>query len=200
MAGSCPLIDHRLLHLDADQQMQWLAGPGGPPGTCGAVLSVVDLLDFPRCPQRALRMHQAHALVQQAAGREEELTMALLVEWHAAACPGGRMRNEPWAYAKGGDERYSLDNDLLDQRLRALDKQPPLARCLRAYLDILFFQPFTDGNSRVARLTFHFLASRNGLSFRTACPLFRLSLPAGHLGAYTLFQQLAHRCVLLPEL
>ena len=139
-------------------------------------------------------MRAAHAQVEKSLPRET-LTLAVLTEWHSVACPRAGLRHAPWAFAKGGAERYSLDNDLLDQRLQVLGDQPPLARALRAYLDILFFHPYDDGNSRAARLAFHFFLGRDGPDLRIADPLFRLAIPAGQVRAYTLFQDLAHRCL-----
>ena len=173
--------------------MEWQSLKARTPQSCQAVVAAIDQLDL--CPQRADRMHHAHRQVEEEQG-QRTLTLAMLTKWHATACPDDGPREEPWAWAKGGGERYSLDNDLLDRRLQSLGQ--PFASCLRAYLDILFFHPFSDGNSRAARLAFHFLASRDGLQFRIADPLFRLSLPAGSLPSYRLFQNLARRCLGTP--
>lgn len=128
------------------------------------------------------------------------LDLALLTRWQKVACPQARLRTEPWAYAKGGAERYSLDHDGLEQRLATPPGDvSPLQRSLRAYLDLLFFHPFSDGNSRAARLAFHFLSARGGLEFRLVDPLFRLSLPAGNVRAYQLFAQLAARLLAGPR-
>ena len=123
------------------------------------------------------------------------LNFSLLAEWHKLACPGEEVRAEAWAFAKGGTERYSLNNELLDQRLQALESERPLVRAVRAYLDILFFHPFTDGNSRAARLAFHYFSTVDGMRFRNLDQLFRLSIPAGNARGYRLFWELALRLV-----
>ncbi|MFI9588541.1 Fic family protein [Streptomyces sp. NPDC052236] len=62
------------------------------------------------------------------------------------------------AFAKGGRERYALTPHPqwdFEQCLRdSADLRVPLAsRAARAYLDVAFFHPFTDGNARLAMLT-----------------------------------------------
>lgn len=192
--------DHRLLHLQADGLTPWLDLPSAVPSHPASVpsnllpafLRAVDGLDRPRDRERARRMKAAHALVQDEVG-ESRIGLDALARWHGVACPGEGLRTGAWAFAKGGAERYSGDPQGLQKRFLWLGEAPPLPRALRTYLDILFFHPFTDGNSRAARLAFHYLSALGGLEFRTVDPLFRLSLPAGNVRAYTLFQDLAGR-------
>lgn len=190
-----PAPDHRLLHLQAEALTSWpeatVVSSSARPSTQPFDRSV-ELLDRPRCAERAARMKASHALVA------EDLTTArldltLLERWQRTACPEARRRTEAWAFAKGGAERYSLDDDELERRISGLSSLNALSGCLRLYLDLLFFHPFSDGNSRIARLAFHFLSARSGLKFRAVDPLFRLSLPAGDVRAYRLFGRLAVR-------
>ncbi|MGI5281674.1 Fic family protein [Streptomyces rochei] len=72
------------------------------------------------------------------------------------------------AFAKGGRERYGLapDTQALFEHCLSESVQPNLplpSRAARAYLDILFFHPFEDGNARAAMLALAFvLGSKRG--------------------------------------
>lgn len=129
-----------------------------------------------------------------AAGRSgATLDLALLAELHRLAVPESRFRTTD-AFAKGGRERYGYSDDLLprlDERLRRVHAWPPLHAALAAWLDVLFFHPFEDGNSRAGRLAFHFHAARGGLGFRTLAPIFTLPVPAGSERAYRTLLRIA---------
>lgn len=185
--------DHRLGHLEADQELDWnTEALSSISASCRASWACVEAMDGPRCDRRAERMREALARAEADALTDgTHLSSQCLKYWHQLAVPEAGTRAEAWAFAKGGAERYSLDNGLLGHRLQAWSLDRTLSGALRAYLDVLFFHPFTDGNSRAARLAFHFLATRHGLEFTTLEPLFRLSIPAGNQRAYRLFQQLA---------
>jgi Fic family protein len=47
----------------------------------------------------------------------------------------------------------------------------PVERALKLYLDILFFHPFRDGNSRVARIAMEYVLRRNELALTDVEPI-----------------------------
>ena len=179
------------------EDMAWPRVSARGSGSCQASWRAVESLDQPRCPKRAEAMRRALGLVE-AELSDISLTLDRLSLWHSTAGPGSAIRRQGWAFAKGGEERYSLDNATLNQRLLDLVSGSPLERSLRAYLDILFFHPFLDGNSRMARLAFHHFACLDGLDFTGVDSLFRLSIPAGNRKAYRLFSELAQSCLTEP--
>ena len=188
-------VDHRLSHLALADTFGWpTEQQGGVSSPCHTSWKAVEVLDEPKCSERAAAMRAGLSRVELELS-ESPLTLERLADWHSVAVPNVGMRTDGWAFAKGGKEKYSLDNSLLDQRLRALTQEAPLTRCLKAYLDILFFHPFKDGNSRAARLAFHYFACLDGLEFRLLDPLFRLSIPAGNEKAYSLFCKLSENCL-----
>lgn len=186
--------DHRLSHMMVVEDMAWPRVSVRSIGSCQASWRAVEALDQPRCSHRAEAMRRALDLVE-AGVSDASITLHRLIQWHSKAVPGSGLRTQGWAFAKGGEEKYSLDNTTLDERLVALTSASPLERSLRAYLDILFFHPFLDGNSRVARLAFHHFACLDGLEFTALDSLFRLSIPAGNRKAYGLFSKLAQSCL-----
>lgn len=89
----------------------------------------------------------------------------------------------PWApfretdaHAKAGRERYGLTAttraDFAACLREATDPQiPPAARAARAYLDVAFFHPFTDGNARAALLTLVHVLAREDIVLPEVGPL-----------------------------
>ncbi|CAL9324968.1 Fic family protein [Streptomyces sp. SudanB91_2054] len=80
------------------------------------------------------------------------------------------------AFAKGGRERYGLapDTQALFEHCLSESVQPNLplpSRAARAYLDILFFHPFEDGNARAAMLALAFVLAREGVHLDQVHPL-----------------------------
>lgn len=80
------------------------------------------------------------------------------------------------AFAKGGRERYGLAPDTRERFERCLSEsaQPDLAlpsRAARAYLDVLFFHPFDDGNARAAMLALAFVLAREAVPLDQVHPL-----------------------------
>lgn len=146
-------------------------------------------------PPEDPRLGPALAACLQAARDGLTLDLGRLADLQRLALPDSRFR-EVDAFAKGGRERYGYREDLLpllDERLRRVHGWPPLLAALAAYLDLLFFHPFADGNARAGRLAFHFHAARGGLSFRTLGPLFTLPIPAGSERAYRTLLRIAAR-------
>ncbi|MFI6449751.1 Fic family protein [Kitasatospora sp. NPDC050543] len=118
-----------------------------------------------RDPIRAERLLAAHALARADAACRAPLNFALLAGWQRevfgeAEAPF-RVND---AYAKAGRERYGLTPRTQADFAFCLRETtgpdiPLAARAARAYLDVAFFHPFTDGNARAALLTLvHILA------------------------------------------
>ncbi|MGW2846313.1 Fic family protein [Streptomyces sp. NPDC001274] len=130
-----------------------------------------------RDPIRAERLLAAHALAREDAARRSPLNFALLAGWQreVLAAPGTPFRVGD-AYAKAGRERYGLTPRTqadFDGCLReTTDPDIPLAaRAARAYLDVAFFHPFTDGNARAALLTLVHVLAREDVVLPEVGPL-----------------------------
>ncbi|MEV4298689.1 Fic family protein [Microbispora rosea] len=130
-----------------------------------------------RDPDRAERLLSALALVYADAAQESPLTFGLIAEWQrlvlgVATAPF----RDGYAYAKGGRERYGLtphtQTDFARHLLESADSGVPLpARAARAYLDVIFFHPFADGNARAALLTLAFVLRRERVMLDHVGPL-----------------------------
>ncbi|MFJ9850187.1 Fic family protein [Streptomyces sp. NPDC101150] len=126
---------------------------------------------------RAERLLSAHALAGADAARRAPLDFALLAGWQrevlGEATAPFRTGN---AYAKAGRERYGLtprtQADFAACLREATDPGIPLAaRAARAYLDVAFFHPFTDGNARAALLTLVHILAREDIVLPEVGPL-----------------------------
>ena len=60
-------------------------------------------------------------------------------------------------------------------------------RAARAYLDVCFFHPFDDGNSRMARLLLDFVLTRDGMCLSQCEPLFNLPRPVDDMKGHAVF-------------
>lgn len=130
-----------------------------------------------RDPIRAERLLAAYALAREDAARRTLLDFALLAGWQREVLAATRV---PFrvsdAYAKAGRERYGLTPRTqadFDSCLReTTDPDIPLAaRAARAYLDVAFFHPFTDGNARAALLILVHVLAREDIVLPEVGPL-----------------------------
>ncbi|MFJ4897002.1 MULTISPECIES: Fic family protein [unclassified Streptomyces] len=130
-----------------------------------------------RDPIRAERLLAAYALAREDATRRAPLDFALLAGWQCEVLAGTRA---PFrvsdAYAKAGRERYGLtpntQADFGSRLNETTDPNIPLAaRAARAYLDVAFFHPFTDGNARAALLTLVHVLAREDIVLPEVGPL-----------------------------
>lgn len=195
---SSGLTDALERHLRADQLTDWSKVKSPSPTSiaiCQSYSGVIEQLDLPRCGDRARGMALAVQAIIDHREDTHVLNLQLLTTLHSLAVPQGRLREQEMAFAKSGQERYSHRPKLLDQRLRLYSHNIRLASALRAYLDLCFFHPYSDGNARAARLAFTWYACRAQLSFKSLGPLFALSIPAGNLRAYELFISIANRVI-----
>ncbi|MBB6395609.1 hypothetical protein BKA00_002523 [Actinomadura coerulea] len=123
----------------------------------------------------------ALARVRDDARRGLDPSFERLAAWQAVVLGHGpvEFRTGP-ARAKAGRERYGLDHRT-QPRFRAClaqstDPSVPLpARVARAYLDVLFFHPFDDGNGRAAMLMLYFLLLRDSVVIDQAAPMLVVS-------------------------
>ncbi|MGV9316500.1 Fic family protein [Streptomyces sp. NPDC003691] len=155
-----------------------------------------------RDPVRAERLLAAHALAREDAVRRPPLDFTVLAGWQCEvlAAPEAPFRASD-AYAKGGRERYGLTSRTqadFDACLReTTDPAVPLAaRAARAYLDVAFFHPFTDGNARAALLTLVHVLDREDIVLPEVGPLQTTRYaddPAGAAGLASLIGVLNRR-------
>jgi hypothetical protein len=146
-----------------------------------------------RDPVRAARMCTALAACRASAQRGEPLTYERLASWQTLVlgdAQGGAFRTTD-AYAKSGRERYPIAADTCARFAAALSQAneaspTPTVRAARAYLDVCFFHPFSDGNARAARLALDHVLTSAGMALHAAEPLFVVSRPGDdRFGAYT---------------
>mmetsp|Transcript_29049 Transcript_29049/g.68455 ORF Transcript_29049/g.68455 Transcript_29049/m.68455 type:complete len:536 (+) Transcript_29049:29-1636(+) len=147
-------------------------------------LLFINSVDASRDASRADNLRHALSQCRKDAAAGDALKFAHLQIWQKYLVPstsyraaeGGVFRKHD-AYAKRGRECYPIDRgtedrfkELLEQ---ANDESKPLAlRAARAYLDVCFFHPFDDANSRMARLVFDFILTRAGVVLQTVDPVF----------------------------
>jgi Fic/DOC family len=134
--------------------------PGGPVrGRRDGLAHWIGSAERARGPLRAQRLHSAYAQVRKDARDGGPLSFPLLAAWQRAVlgAPSAPFRSGP-AFAKGGRERYSLAPGTQGRFGTCLAESadaglPVAARAARAYLDVCFFHPFSDGNARSALIT-----------------------------------------------
>jgi len=145
-----------------------------------------------RSEHRAQCMKQALLTVREDAKKKVPLSFPLLAKWQQIVLQKGdetntensierplTFRKDP-AFAKGGRERYGITletPEMFEQCLvQAQHVSRPYvsvsARAARAYLDVLFFHPFYDGNGRCAELVLDFVLSLENNLLKQAAPLF----------------------------
>lgn len=130
-----------------------------------------------RDPVRAERLLSAHTLARADAARRAPLDFARLADWQRVVLGAAKAPFRTGdAYAKAGSERYGLTRRTQDDfgacLREATDLRVPLAaRAARAYLDVAFFHPFTDGNARAALLTLVHVLAREDIVLPEVGPL-----------------------------
>lgn len=141
----------------------------------------------PRDLARFERLTLALALARSDARAGRRLSFSRLASWQRLLLGA---QSVPFrvtdAFAKHGRERYGL-NSFSQQGFAAClrDANDVLVsrslRAARAYLDVLFFHPFADGNARAATLTLDFILAREGIVLAQVAPLFVVSRRADDL-------------------
>lgn len=151
---------------------------------------VADILAFDAAIDRARAdgLLAALDLARADAARGAALDFELMRRWQRHILGTGQelpeFRTLP-AFAKAGRERYGIDADTRGRFDRCLAQSRPgyadlplSARAARAYLDVCFFHPFDDGNSRAALLALVFVLAREGAVLDDVCEVRRWPIPA----------------------
>jgi len=157
--------------------------------------------DRPGSTKRADAMKRALVRARYGAKKELKLDVALLKEWLELALVSSdvAVRTKD-AVSKDEGERYGTPKDLEGRLQQALDEATAegtaaISRAARVYLDLTFLSPFTDGNARVARLTFDHVLARDGLALHDATPVFSVRRWAHDTGEAWRFQRELVACV-----
>ncbi|MGW3668432.1 Fic family protein [Streptomyces sp. NPDC005141] len=191
--------------LRVRREAEWHRAPaletGGPPARDGFRAWCAGPVHR-RDPGRAERLLRAYTLARADAARRAPLGFALPAGWQREVLG---VTEAPFrtgdAYAKGGRERYGLTPrtraDFAACLREATDPDLPLAaRAARAYLDVAFFHPFSDGNARAALLTLVHVLAREDVVLPEVGPLQTTRYaddPEGAADLATLIGVLDHR-------
>ncbi|GAA1941976.1 Fic family protein [Kitasatospora viridis] len=158
--SSAAEVDLTPVHPAVDGLAAWFNGP-------------VRLRNADRADRLLAAMTESRA----AAACGEPLTPALLANWQKLVLGVEEVHlRRSDAYAKGGRERYGLTphtwQDFAAYLRQSADPSLPLpARAARAYLDIAFFHPYSDGNARLALLVLAHVLDREGIRLDEVEPL-----------------------------
>jgi hypothetical protein len=146
-------------------------------------LLYIDKVERTRDPERAERMTAALNAARESARRDAPLTLESLSDWQALVLAAPAPFRTRDAFAKGGRERYPVDEGTRAAFAAALvdanDARVPVpVRAARVYLDVCFFHPFEDGNARAARLALDHVLTRARLGLHAVEPLFLVARAA----------------------
>lgn len=157
----------------------------------------IDVLNASLCERRD-RLLEALEACRRDAQAGGALTFGLLSSWQELVLSerGVKFRSGE-AFAKDGREKYGFSPRVEARFERCLadakDTSAHVAlRAARAYLDVIFFQPFHDGNARAARMALDFVLAREGWGIEIAGQLFRLArAPTDGKGANEFARQIS---------
>lgn len=174
-----------------DSTAEWLvarASMVAPPATAAETSAVsedshlrfIDSVDAQRDSERAANLRYALHQCRQDAKTGSPLEFENLQQWQVILMRGLLSERCVFrkhdAYAKRGRERYPLESNteskFMELLAQANSSEPLALRAARAYLDVCFFHPFDDCNSRMARLVLDFLLTREGYTLGTVEPIF----------------------------
>nr|WBO77679.1 Fic family protein [Streptomyces sp. SBE_14.2] len=208
------MADHLRTWLALRDEIPWhrsrpVALPAPRPLRDGAAHDI-HTFDHARDPARAARLLAALTRTREDAAAHTPLSFHLLSSWQrlVLGTPEAPFRRHP-AYAKDGRERYGISPDLparlntcLAEAEAESDDLPLPSRAARAYLDVCFFHPFTDGNARSAFLTLTYLLARAGITLDQVGPIRRIQRraddPEGALALADLIALLINRTRTTP--
>jgi hypothetical protein len=169
--------DHLLRWLEVREAVRWHDAPPTGTSTVGpgdAAAEYIRAFDGAIDPVRADGLLAALALMRADAASGAPLDFEMLRGWqrHVLGVPEPPPFRTLPAFAKDGRERYGIAPDTLDRLDACLAESragsgpvlPLTARAARAYLDVCFFHPFDDGNSRSAFLALLFVLAREGIA------------------------------------
>jgi Fic/DOC family len=189
------LDDHLVAWCATRAQVPWHEvryGSGWPAdAVCGwrdGMAHRIGTVERARDPERARRLRAAYAALRKDVQAGALLDFRLLATWQRAVLGVNSVpfRGGP-AFAKGGRERYGLARDTQGRLERCLVDSteaglPVSARAARAYLDVCFFYPFTDGNARSALLALVFILVKEGVVLDEVGPIAPVQRFAGDAG------------------
>jgi len=173
-----------------------------PPVVRDAHRAFIESRDRARDPIRADRMATALEACRASARCGEPLTFELLADWQQVvlgleAPPAWRTTD-----ALARHVRYAYWPDLPVRFAAALEQansnDPVEVRAVRAYLDVCFFHPFTDGNARAARLAFDHVLTRAGLVVAAADPIFIIARATDDSSGVLAMTEMVRRLVGTP--
>lgn len=179
-------------HLSATMSMEWEHPPRPVRKqlaclvrTDDARMSIENRLS-PRCGSEACRLIAALAQAQASVTWENMLVIQQCVS------PGDVRFRTGIAYTTARDERYAMFSSLESMFRRKIcvddgDACHPLVKASRLYLDIIFFHPFPDGNTRSALLWFAFHCLRNGYRLPDFAKLLGFGFTPGNRACYWAF-------------
>ena len=167
-------------------------------------LRFIEAVDGTRDATRAQRMKHALAACRKDAKKPGALTLDHLLNWqrYLMNIGGEPMFRAHDAYAKQGRERYPLHfgdgQSAKEHFIKLLEEanstEPVALRASRAYLDVLFFHPVNDGNSRLARLVFDFILTRANVAMGSIDGIFLFARSARDVvGAQRLVELVDYR-------
>ena len=157
--------------------------------------------DRPMSTIRADAMTRALVRARYGAKQHVKLDIALLREWLELALPKKDFSVRTGeCLSKDKGERYGRPKDLEKRLSQALtdattEGVPAISRAARVYLDLCFLCPFTEGNSRIARLTLDHILTRDDLGLHDATPVFTVRRWAHDKGEPWRFQRTLAACV-----
>jgi Fic/DOC family protein len=179
------LTDSLATWLEVRERVEWTRTRPHPQRDASAtrdgIAEYIDTEQRARGDARAEGLLAAVGAARSAAARGDRLDTALLSDWQRLIL-GAEERiafRGTTAFAKGGRERYGLNEDTSAEFDRCLsqsqsggqDALPLAARAARVYLDVCFFHPFPDGNSRAALVVLDFVLARAQVRLDQAAPL-----------------------------
>ena len=180
--------------------------PAPVTGDRDGVAHFINTAHRARDPQRADRLLTALDRSRADAAAGCELSFSLMTTWQHDVLGASHLTfRKTAAYAKQGRERYGLDQDTparFDVCLRQATHQPDIplaARAARAYLDVCFFHPFPDGNSRAALLVLDFILTREHMTLDYAAPVFVVARRADDTDGAIAFARLIHHLATTTE-
>ena len=157
--------------------------------------------DRPRSTVRADAFTRALVRARYGAKQKLKLTPGLMREWLELALGNKDFTlRKSETTAPGGIEIYGRPKDLetrLKQALKdAIDESiPPISRAARVYMDLSVLRPYSDGNSRLARLALDYVLTRDGLGLHDGAPIFGMHHWAHDTGLPWRFQRKLASCV-----
>ena len=140
---------------------------------------LIEEYDFKRSSERAERLLEVLELSRGLAKAKEPLSWEILSEWQGKILGYKTDFRTTEAFAKNGKEKYKI-TQYTELEFKKLIKDvndetiDPILRAATVYQDIIFYHPFEDGNSRLARMALEYVLFKAKLAVILPEPLFML--------------------------